>query len=218
MTPASTASRDRARPHEQFGLLVDPARGDQPEHPPDFLAVADEPVGVPISRRAGLMGASALARGALRSLAVAAGMATVFGAAPAAAQCRSNPLGGFSGTCNAQATGPASTAVGGNAQAFGTAATAYGNSALALGANATATGFQSSATGQAATATGQAATATGDNATATGQSANATGTTASAFGQGSVANGDATTAIGQASIASATGATAIGQGATASAS
>ena len=51
------------------------------------LAVADEPVGVPISRRAGLMGASALARGALRSLAVAAGMATVFGAAPAAAQC-----------------------------------------------------------------------------------------------------------------------------------
>src|SRR6476661_6931644 len=28
---------DRARPHEEFGLLVDPARDHQPEHPPDFI-------------------------------------------------------------------------------------------------------------------------------------------------------------------------------------
>ena len=54
------------------------------------VGIAGEPLNVSIGRRARLMGASALAGGALRSL-VAAGMATVFGASPAMAQC-------FSGT------------------------------------------------------------------------------------------------------------------------
>ena len=181
---------------------------------------------------AGIMGASAIAGGALRGLAIAAGIVTVFGATPAAAQC-------FSGTggtllmpaCNiTAATGVASTAVGLSANATGTNATAYGNAAVANGDFATATGHASAANGDLATATGRGSTANGDNATATGQRSNAngfnatamgqgstaSGATASAFGQGSTANGDATTAIGQASIANATGATAIGQGTTAS--
>src|SRR5260370_33768432 len=64
------------------------------------LAVADEPVGIPISRRAGLMGASALAGGGLRGLAIAAGMVAVFGGAPAFAACCSTNTG-TPGTCAA---------------------------------------------------------------------------------------------------------------------
>src|SRR2546426_3801804 len=45
------------------------------------IALANEPIGIPISRRARLMGASAIAGGTLRGLAVAAGMVTVFGGA-----------------------------------------------------------------------------------------------------------------------------------------
>jgi hypothetical protein len=37
MTPGEHRDGDRARPHEEFGLLVDPARDDEPEHPPDFI-------------------------------------------------------------------------------------------------------------------------------------------------------------------------------------
>jgi hypothetical protein len=45
------------------------------------IAVACEATDIPVSRRARLMGASALAGGAWRGLAIAAGMVTVFGAA-----------------------------------------------------------------------------------------------------------------------------------------
>jgi hypothetical protein len=45
------------------------------------IAVAGEATDIPVSRRARLMGASALAGGAWRGLAIAAGMVTVFGAA-----------------------------------------------------------------------------------------------------------------------------------------
>src|SRR5262249_56825035 len=51
------------------------------------IAVAREAISsIPVSRRTRLMGASAIAGGALRSLAIAAGVVTVFGAAPAFAQ------------------------------------------------------------------------------------------------------------------------------------
>jgi hypothetical protein len=103
------------------------------------IAVANEPIGIPISRRARLMGASAIAGGTLRGLAVAAGMVTVFGGAPALAQCSSNAAGTLSGSCAAAAaTGANSTAIGLNANATGTSATAYGNGALANGSSATA--------------------------------------------------------------------------------
>jgi hypothetical protein len=49
------------------------------------IAVAPEAICIPLSRRARLMGASAIAGGTLRGLAVAAGMVTVFGGAPALA-------------------------------------------------------------------------------------------------------------------------------------
>jgi len=54
-----------------------------------YIAVVDEVVSTPLSRRARLMGASALAGGALRGLAIAAGIVTAFGASPAFAQCAS---------------------------------------------------------------------------------------------------------------------------------
>ena len=101
------------------------------------IALANEPIGIPISRRARLMGASAIAGGTLRGLAVAAGMVTVFGGAPALAQCASTNTG-FTGTCAAAAaTGANSTAVGQAANASGVFATAYGNSAFASGVDAT---------------------------------------------------------------------------------
>src|SRR5436309_5435862 len=90
------------------------------------IALANEPIGIPISRRARLMGASAIAGGTLRGLAVAAGMVTVFGGAPALAQCASTNTG-FTGTCAAAAaTGGDSTAVGQAANATGTFATEIG--------------------------------------------------------------------------------------------
>ena len=55
------------------------------------IAVGCE-ISIPVSRRARLMGASAIAGGALRGLAVAAGMVTVFGASPALAQCFSGAV------------------------------------------------------------------------------------------------------------------------------
>ena len=50
------------------------------------VAVGGKPIKVAGNRRARLMGASALAGGALRGLAIAAGMVTIFGAATARAQ------------------------------------------------------------------------------------------------------------------------------------
>jgi hypothetical protein len=50
------------------------------------VAVGSKPIKVAGNRRARLMGANALAGGALRGLAIAAGMVTIFGAAPARAQ------------------------------------------------------------------------------------------------------------------------------------
>src|SRR5262245_15834770 len=98
--------------------------------------------------RARLLGASAIAGGALRSLA-AVGMVTGFGAAPALAQCFSGAAGNLlTASCeHAAATGVNSTAVGLGANATGTNATAYGNGAVADGAFATATGFQANAVG-----------------------------------------------------------------------
>ena len=58
-----------------------------------YVAVVDEAVSTPLSLRARLMGASALAGGALRGLAIAAGIVTVFGASPASAQCASGATG-----------------------------------------------------------------------------------------------------------------------------
>ena len=63
----------------------------------DSIEIAGETIGIPLSRRARLMGASALASGAMRGLAAAAGLAAVFGASPALAQCAS-------GTSNARAS------------------------------------------------------------------------------------------------------------------
>src|SRR5262245_22869620 len=106
----------------------------------DHVAVVDEAVSTPLSRCARLMGAIALAGGALRGLAIAAGIVTVFGASPAVAGCQSSATDLSAGTsCAATAsTGANSTAVGLNANATGTSATAYGNGAVANGDVATA--------------------------------------------------------------------------------
>jgi hypothetical protein len=50
------------------------------------VAVGSKPIKIAGNRRARRMGASALASGALHGLAIAAGMVTIFGAAPARAQ------------------------------------------------------------------------------------------------------------------------------------
>jgi hypothetical protein len=90
----------------------------------DRVAVGCASIGIAMSRRARLMGASAIAGGTLRGLAVAAGMVTVFGGAPALAQCASTDTG-FTGTCAATAaTGANATAVGRAANAAGVFATA----------------------------------------------------------------------------------------------
>jgi trimeric autotransporter adhesin len=106
------------------------------------ITIAGAAIGVPVSRRAHLMGASALGGGA-RGLVIAAGMMTVLGAAPAFAQCSSDAAGTLSGggACAADiAAGANSTAIGLTANATGANATAYGNGAVANGDNATATG------------------------------------------------------------------------------
>src|SRR5262249_29532111 len=93
----------------------------------DQVADRGKPIDIAGSRRARLMGASALAGGALRGLAIAAGMATVFGAAPAfALDCQSGTsLSIISANCDATATGGNATAVGSGATATGASATAY---------------------------------------------------------------------------------------------
>src|SRR5262245_32067206 len=73
---------------------------------PRNIAIGHESISTPTSRRGRLMAGSALAGGALRYLAVAAGMATVLGASPALAQfgCQSaaNDLSA-GGNCTATA-------------------------------------------------------------------------------------------------------------------
>src|SRR5262245_56218877 len=97
-------------------------------------------INVSISRRARLLGASALASGALRGMAIAAGIVTVFGGSPTSAACLSTNSG-FAGTCIGSASlGIHAHAVGENANADGTNATAFGFSANATGDNAAATG------------------------------------------------------------------------------
>jgi YadA head domain repeat (2 copies) len=118
----------------------------------NHVAAAHKPIEIAGNRRARLLGASALAGGALRGLVVAAGMATVFGGAPALAQvgCQSAATdlsAGAGGCLAAAATGVASTAVGRSANATGDSATAIGFSATATGFSATATGQQSKAIG-----------------------------------------------------------------------
>src|SRR5262245_44441692 len=105
----------------------------------DQVAAACKPIDVAGSRRARLMGASAIAGGTLRGLAIAAGMVTVFGAAPAMAQCFSGVGGNLllGGCQSTAATGINSTAVGFMANATGGNATAYGNQAIANGNQAT---------------------------------------------------------------------------------
>ncbi len=108
------------------------------------IAVAGDSISIPRSRRARLLGASALAGDAFRSFAIAAGVVTALGTAPAFAQvgCQSDTSDlTAGGSClAAAATGANSTAVGFNANATGTNATAYGNGAVANGNFATATG------------------------------------------------------------------------------
>ena len=136
------------------------------------------------------MGESALTGGALRGLAIAAGMVTVFGGAPAFAQCLSTAAGFNGGCAAATATGVGSTAVGSGATAIGPPppggsgffATAYGNNAVANGDFATAAGAGSIANGNQATAVGQGSVANGTQATATGELSVATGTLATATG------------------------------------
>ena len=79
----------------------------------DHVAVVDEAVSTPLSRRARLMGATALAGGALRGLAIAAGIVTLFGGAPALAQCFSGTGGTLlSAACNVTAATGADSTVG----------------------------------------------------------------------------------------------------------
>jgi hypothetical protein len=59
--------------------------------PVDRIAVVCESMSIPGNRRARLLGASALAGGALRGFAIAAGMVTVFGGAPAFAGHANRP-------------------------------------------------------------------------------------------------------------------------------
>src|SRR5262249_1441778 len=168
------------------------------------MAVAREAISsIPVSRRARLMGASAIPGGALRGLAIVSGMGTVVGASPALAQ-------GFSGAAGVldtpaceptAATSGSSTAVGLGANATGAAATAYGDIAVANGDIATATGANSTANGVQATATGAASTANGGVATATGANSVANGNQATATGQASFANGAFATATGQQTFA-----------------
>jgi hypothetical protein len=185
------------------------------------VAAACKPIEMAGGRRARLLVASALAGGALRGLAIAAGMVTVFGAAPAFAACTSGATGNITtAACNTNPSiGAQATAVGTGAMTGpSVAASAYGFNANVFGTLGTAIGSNSNAgitnvlgPGERATAIGANSNAIGERATATGQNSQAIGATASAFGQGSVANGDATTAIGQVSTANATGATAVGQ-------
>src|SRR5262245_51537429 len=108
-------------------------RGKLEANPGPDIAVACQAIENAGSQRARLMGASALAGGALRGLAVAAGMVAAFGGAPARAQCFVNAVGTLSGPCFSTATGSSSTAVGGGANATGDSATAYGFGAVANG-------------------------------------------------------------------------------------
>src|SRR5262249_7840097 len=166
---------------------------------PRFNDIGGETIDIAVSRHARLLGASALAGGVLRGLAIAAGMVTALGASPVFAQCASSAtdLNGAGSCAATAATGTFSTAVGFNANATGVSATAYGNGAVANGGAATATGSSSVATGLSATATGQSSTANGSNATATGQNSIANGANATATGRSSFANGDLATATGQ---------------------
>src|SRR5262249_56088933 len=57
---------------------------------PRFNDIGGETIDIPVSRHARLLGASALAGGVLRGLAIAAGMVTALGASPVFAQCASS--------------------------------------------------------------------------------------------------------------------------------
>src|SRR5262249_56016523 len=99
-----------------------PRRHDSGLAAPPFIDVS-------VGRRARLRGASALAGGALRGLAAAAGMAATLGAAPAFAGCNSGNVANTSllptPACTATATDAQSTAVGPGTNATGLSATAY---------------------------------------------------------------------------------------------
>ena len=194
----------------------------------DHVAVVDEAVSTPLSRRARLMGATALAGGALRGLVLVTGLAAtvpMLVPSPAAAQiCGLSPNGaepqdGFGAVVSggamacgnsANANGIFATATGFFSKANGSSASAYGASSNALGTDATATGVGANAIGTDATATGQNSNAFGVNATATGDSSLAFGGAATATGQFSRANGENATATGQGSFANGTQATATG--------
>src|SRR5437899_3043566 len=127
--------------------------------------------------RAGLLATSALSAAGLRGVAVAAGMVTVFGAAPALAQCLSGTVGNLlaAGCLPAATGGAASTTIGLGAITTGTFGTAVGNGANATGLEATAFGASSIANGDFATAVGVNANANGAQATATGNFSHANG-------------------------------------------
>jgi hypothetical protein len=194
------------------------------------IAVTGESPRIPISRRTRLMGASAVAGGALRGLAVGTGMMMAVGGTPAFAQvpalpCFSGLPGALVTTCQAAPT-PflGSTAVGFAAEANGTSATAYGFSAFANGDTATAIGgggtdttihVGATATGAGATAIGAGATATDVESTALGHNSTATGTNAMALGAGAKATGVSNnTAIGPNAISTGDNSVALGAGST----
>jgi len=137
------------------------SRGSQNRPRVRDLALVGESIAMPLSRRARLLGVSALAGGTLRSLAIAAAGLTATTAmlapVPAAAQfvCGGSATGAEPQTgAGAVATGIGDVACGSNANVNGGLATATGDGAMATGTNATATGGLSHAIGIAATATG----------------------------------------------------------------
>src|SRR5262245_36820522 len=115
------------------------------------VAITGEAISIPLSRRARLMGTSAIAGRAWRGFAIAAGMVTVFGAAPmlVPTQAAAQFVCGGSATGAEPQTGAGATA-GGGGVACGTNANAsdptFGQQ-TAVGDQATATGSQSVALG-----------------------------------------------------------------------
>jgi trimeric autotransporter adhesin len=156
--------------------------------------------------RRALLSTSALAGGALRSLALAATAAAgVVGWASMAQafECVNSSLSSEGandhGNLNATACGPLASANGATASAFGNMANANGADATATGAFAAANGANATAVGAGSVANGATANATGAGATAGGFGAIASATSATAFGVNAVAAAGDSVAIGNAS-------------------
>jgi autotransporter adhesin len=192
----------------------------------DHVSVACKPIEIAGGPRVRLLGVSALAGGALRSLAIAAGVVTIFDGAPAFAQA---PIVGNNTSNFAFPTAPGqdslaagygATASISDAAAFGTLATAsfqsaaFGTLANASGPTSTAVGYQATATGITGTALGTGSLASGESSTAVGNAATATADESTAMGDSAHATGANSVAIGVATEATQTNAIALGNTAT----